>query len=640
MKLVEDLIKNNYLLTPSAYYTLAPHYENGAFTLAELVKFAKSRGTFVIDEGLAEEFIKFKGLISSGSVEEHSIVEELPVDEAESGTGEVAPQEKELLMAESLGVESQPIDVNHGEESLIVESAPESHEMLNEDFQMEEPLTDEDETLVSNGTWADSNGDNGEVRAVYSDYGILVPLEEEAPEEIGAKSYSVYADFRVTPREGFRPRAAEMPSRARVEFDVRNVKLTPPKVKNVASKEGEIIIRSYELHFRSRLRKLRRILRDTNELTGVVDIGRLSYTAGYEDPVTIIGLVNSKRETRKGFMFELEDATGTVKVFIKRDNPDYSKVWEVLLDSVVAFSGYYSKKGLFFAEHIYLPDVPLYRREKPPLEEPVYVALISDIHVGSDTFCEKAFMKFLEWLNGYTASREEEELIDRLKYLIIAGDVVDGVGIYPGQYSELSIPDIFDQYEALANLLENVPGHIQMFIGPGNHDAARTAIPQPGFYEEYAYPLLRLKNATIISNPAVLDLHGRKFLIAHGRGIEDVVGNVPNTSHHEPAKPMVELLKLRHLAPTFGGKVPVAPDPEDLLVIEEVPDLVQMGHVHVFDYQIYRGVALLNSATWQAQTEFQKMVNIVPTPAKVPIVDVGTARLKKVVDFSKWCEGM
>ncbi|RLF74800.1 DNA polymerase II small subunit, partial [Thermococci archaeon] len=177
-----------------------------------------------------------------------------------------------------------------------------------------------------------------------------------------------------------------------------------------------------------------------------------------------------------------------------------------------------------------------------------------------------------------------------------------------------------------------------MFIGPGNHDAARTALPQPGFYDEYAYPLYRLKNTVIISNPALLDLHGRKFLIAHGRGIEDVVGNVPKTSHHEPAKAMVELLKLRHLAPTFGGKVPIAPDPEDLLVIEDVPDFVQMGHVHVLDYRIYNGVFLLNSATWQAQTEFQKMVNIVPTPAKVPIIDVETARLKTVIDFSKWCE--
>lgn len=126
-------------------------------------------------------------------------------------------------------------------------------------------------------------------------------------------------------------------------------------------------------------------------------------------------------------------------------------------------------------------------------------------------------------------------------------------------------------------------------------------------------------------------------MIAHGRGIEDVVSFVPGLTHHKPGLPMVELLKMRHLAPTFGGKVPIAPDPEDLLVIEEVPDLVQMGHVHVYDTAVYRGVQLVNSATWQAQTEFQKMVNIVPTPGLVPIVDVESARVIKVLDFSRWC---
>lgn len=54
--LVEDLLKNNYLITPSAYYLLADHYKK-AFTLAELIKFAKNQGgTFVIDSNLAREF--------------------------------------------------------------------------------------------------------------------------------------------------------------------------------------------------------------------------------------------------------------------------------------------------------------------------------------------------------------------------------------------------------------------------------------------------------------------------------------------------------------------------------------------------------------------------------------------------------
>ncbi len=154
---------------------------------------------------------------------------------------------------------------------------------------------------------------------------------------------------------------------------------------------------------------------------------------------------------------------------------------------------------------------------------------------------------------------------------------------------------------------------------------------------------MKLKNAVIISNPAVVRLHGRDFLIAHGRGgIEDVVSIIPNRSHHRPAEAMLDLLKLRHVAPTFGGeKVPIAPDPEDTLVIESVPDLFQAGHVHVMEYKTYNGVFLINSGTWQAQTEFQKMVNIVPTPpARVPIIDVETAKLRAVVRFDRYCEGV
>ncbi|USS41493.1 DNA-directed DNA polymerase II small subunit [Thermococcus aggregans] len=643
---VRGLMSNNYLITPPAYFLLSEHY-NKDFALPELIKFAKAKGTFIIDETLAEEFLESKGILIKPKHLEKFIMDKK--------TEEKTAEEQTLEIPETTEVEETPTSVSTPVSEAIEEveeieepqNTPEtqevvmaevSEESLVEEIEESEELEEEEELEESFEVNGEENGENGEVKrkVVFEEYGVPIVGEEELPEE-EEKTYSVYVDFKVSPKEGFEFIAEKIEPDFKVKFDVKNIKLKPPKAKNGTTKEGEIIVKVYENYFKSRLKKIRRILRENPEVSGVIDIGKLSYI-NPEGDVTIIGLVNSKRETRNGYMFEVEDLTGIIKVFIGRDKEDYKKAFEIMPDSVVAFKGRYSKRGIFFAENIYLPDVPMYKREKPPLEEKVYAVLISDIHVGSTKFCEKAFMKFLEWLNGNVNTKAEEEIVSRIKYLIIAGDVVDGIGIYPGQYNELSIPDIFDQYEALANLLSNVPEHITMFIGPGNHDAARTALPQPEFYKEYAKPLYELKNAIIISNPAVIDLHGREFLVAHGRGIEDVVSYVPNMSHHNPIKPMVELLKLRHLAPTFGGKVPIAPDLEDLLVIESVPDVVHMGHVHVLDYQIYRGVFLLNSATWQAQTEFQKMVNIVPTPAKVPIIDVDTARLRMIVDFSKWCD--
>lgn len=701
MGLIEDLMANNYLITPSAYYLLVDGYKKD-FTLAELIKFAKARGTFVIDSTVAREFLMEKGMAPlessiSSSAEFRPHVEEQ--------TSEDMASEAEMLVEPPGTVESSAVDgeilelttvaaVHSADEGTSI-SAGTSSESGGDMSEMgllgqEEPNFSGGESYISTGTLGESpfigdsesetevmeasisevadetlpvegglsveeaptGNDNGNVPSyvsseeadngvkpgiVYGDYGVPIAYVEEVPEE--EKSYSVYSDFRISPKEGFYYRAKEIPEDYEIAFDVKDAKFTIPKAKDARGKEGEIIIKVYADYFRSRLKKMRRILRENPEIGSVIDIAKLSYVRT-DDDVMIIGLVNSKRETAKGFMFEVEDNTGIIKVFINRNNEDSKKFFEIMPDAVVAFKGRYSGMGIFFADKIYLPDVPKFKREKLPLEEKVYAVLLSDVHVGSNKFCEKAFMRFLEWLNGDVNNRAEEELVSRIKYMILAGDVVDGIGIYPGQYNELAIPDIFDQYEALANLLSNVPDHITMFIGPGNHDAARTALPQPGFYEEYARPLLKLKNAVIISNPAVVRLHGRDFLIAHGRGIEDVVSFIPNRTHHRPAEAMLDLLKLRHLAPTFGEKVPIAPDPEDTLVIESVPDLFQAGHVHVMQYKIYNGVFLINTGTWQAQTEFQKMVNIVPTPARVPIIDVETARLRAVVNFDQYCEGV
>ena len=720
--LVEDLIKNNYLITPSAYYLLEPHYRKD-FTLAELIKFAKSRGTFVIDSPLAEEFLMEKGIISGGEVlnqqslyptqepNEISSSGEISEDSGETAQSQVfntyspefsdetgsksqvsSPEtgssvstgnsaKSEILVNHQVEISNetaallQPSSISTGMppklggdngfsgdeenftggfsegESFISTGTPESESRENEASAMLEssvdtshpeslPLEAENGSGYGNG-YLDSeeyyeNGNGVKPKIVYGDYGVPIAYVGEDVE--GEKSYSTYEDVVIRPKEGFHYRAKEIPDEWEVTFDVKNVKFEAPKVKNAASKEGEIIIQAYSSYFKSRLKKMRRILRENPEIGTVIDIAKLSYVR--DEEVTIIGLISEKRETARGFMFEVEDATGRIKVFLGKDKNGASKAYSSIMpDSVVAFRGQ-PGRGIFFANRVFLPDVPKFRREKPPLKEKVYAILLSDIHVGSNKFCEKAFEKFLEWLNGEVNSRTEEELVSRVKYMILGGDLVDGVGIYPGQYNELAIPDIFDQYEALANLLRNVPEHITMFIGPGNHDAARTALPQPGFYEEYARPIYKLKNAVIISNPAVINLHGREFLIAHGRGIEDVVDFIPGRSHHRPAEAMVDLLKLRHLAPTFGNKVPIAPDPEDTLVIESVPDLFQAGHVHVLQHLTYNGVFVINSGTWQAQTEFQKMVNIVPTPARVPIIDVETARLRAVVSFEQFCEGV
>ncbi|MEM2388480.1 MAG: DNA polymerase II small subunit, partial [Candidatus Thermoplasmatota archaeon] len=107
---------------------------------------------------------------------------------------------------------------------------------------------------------------------------------------------------------------------------------------------------------------------------------------------------------------------------------------------------------------------------------------------------------------------------------------------------------------------------------------------------------------------------------------------LPGLSQNNPTEIMKEMLKRRHLSPIYGGVTPLAPEKEDYLVIDIVPDIFVTGHVHVSCIESYRGVILLNASAWQKQTEYQKTMNLMPQPAK-PIV-INLANFKgSVISF-------
>jgi DNA polymerase II small subunit len=131
-------------------------------------------------------------------------------------------------------------------------------------------------------------------------------------------------------------------------------------------------------------------------------------------------------------------------------------------------------------------------------------------------------------------------------------------------------------------------------------------------------------NVTFVGNPSTFTLHGVRILAYHGRSMDDFVYSLPGMSYARPLDGMREMLRRRHLAPTYGGKTPIAPESEDYLVVDEVPDVFVMGHTHSVGLDEYRGVKTVSASTWQAQTPFQKMHNVVPQAAKVPILNLGT----------------
>jgi DNA polymerase II small subunit len=369
--------------------------------------------------------------------------------------------------------------------------------------------------------------------------------------------------------------------------------------------------------FRDRYERLSASLRGRVNHRPAAAVGEM---AGGSD-VAIIGLVNDVRSSANGhWIVELEDTTGTFPCLITKDRDIAGLVDELLLDECVAVEGTLSDDGgIVFVDALHFPDVP--RTHRPSTaDRHVQAVLISDVHVGSQEFMADAWHRFADWLHTEEAAAVE--------YLLIAGDMVEGVGVYPDQDEELDVVDIYDQYERFSEHLKEVPGDLEIVMIPGNHDAVRLAEPQPAFDEELR-EIMTAHDARIVGNPATVTVEGVSVLMYHGVSLDEVIAELPaqKASYDEPHRAMYQLLKKRHVAPKYGGHMRLAPEERDYLVIEEVPDVFHTGHVHKLGYGKYHNVLAVNSGCWQAQTAFQKSVNIDPDAGFAPVVDLDTLDL-------------
>jgi DNA polymerase II small subunit len=332
----------------------------------------------------------------------------------------------------------------------------------------------------------------------------------------------------------------------------------------------------------------------------------------------VVGMVNDIRSTASGhWLVEVEDTNGVFPTLVMKDRDIADHVDELLTDEVIAVEGTISDDGgILFADDLHFPDIP--RTHRPSTaDRHVQAALVSDVHVGSQEFAADAWQAFADWLHTEEA--------DAVEYLLIAGDMVEGVGVYPDQDEELDIVDIYEQYETFAEHLKDVPGDMEIVMIPGNHDAVRLAEPQPAFDEELR-DIMSAHDARFTGNPSTVTVEGVDVLMYHGVSIDEIIAEYPgdDISYEAPHRAMEQLLKKRHVAPQFGGRTRVAPEKEDYLVIDEAPDVFHTGHVHKLGVGGYHNVRLVNSGCWQHQTEFQKSVNIDPDVATAPILDLDT----------------
>ena len=398
-----------------------------------------------------------------------------------------------------------------------------------------------------------------------------------------------------------------------VEYDFEIIQDTSKK--SYTSGELENLI-SY---FKSRYEKLENILSKRPELRNYTKIADID---DFSDSLTLILMVREIRSSKNGHkIVEFEDDTGNISILFSQNNEElFAEAEKLVRDEVVGVIANKSDdRGFAFGQQIINPGV----LRVPKKNMDFGIVFLSDVHIGSLTFLEDAFSRFIDWINCDYGTEEQRRVAEDVKYLIIGGDIVDGIGVYPNQDQELVIKDITEQYNEAARFLGNIRSDIKIIIAPGNHDASRVAEPQPAVPEEYAKALYELDNVEFISNPGVVSLDGINVLIYHGRSFDDLVMAVKDFTYEKSDYLMEELLKKRHLAPIYGERTPLASELEDYLVIDEVPDIFHTGHIHVNSYRRFNGIHLINSGTFQTQTSFQKIHNIEPTPAEVPVIHKG-----------------
>ena len=395
-----------------------------------------------------------------------------------------------------------------------------------------------------------------------------------------------------------------------------DLKVLSDPTEKITSGEG---VKGYNAFFSSRFNKLKRIVSDRPESKKIKSIAvvksKLQKEWEVEKDVYVCGLLTTRNAERNITKLVLEDPSGSIEGIIF-DEELQKTAGTLLIDQFVIARVASTKNSGLMIKDLILPDLPEQKINKS--ESEVYAVFLSDLHIGSKYFMEDELVEFVKWISS------PDPVARKVRFVLIGGDMVDGVGIYPNQNKELVCQTIEEQLQKAEDLLDKIPKNVKIVVMPGNHDPGRRALPQPAIPQKYNSGLWERENIEMVGNPALISLNGVKVLMFHGQSIDDIVKTTPGLSYDRPTDVMKNLLRARHLSPVYGSSTPIAPEVEDLLVIEDVPDIFHVGHVHKAQLDMYKGILLVNSGSWQKQTPFQASVGMVPNPGLAIIVNLKT----------------
>jgi len=405
---------------------------------------------------------------------------------------------------------------------------------------------------------------------------------------------------------------------------------------------GKITVNDFTLYFNRRLQYFTNLLKNRVNMDNVVKISNLEDLWDSSEEVSLIGLVNDISQTKNGhYMITIEDRSSQVKCFVNKDKSELvSQVERLCLDEGVGIVGKVGKE-IIWIDEIVMPSAPNPLGLKKTDEEN-YVAFLSDIHFGAKVFVDVAFSKMIDFFNSKTNNEKLNEIAKKIKHIIIAGDMIEGIGIYPGQGKDARILSTEGQYCEAARWLDLIPKDKSIIIVPGNHDTSRLSEPQLKLSYDKAYALYNMENTIMLSNPATVDLFSddlqgpMNFYIYHGGSLFYYADKIQELRDKGGAKTPEEVVKFllekRHLAPSHGSTLYIPDSQTDPLVIKKIPDFFVTGHTHKLSLANFKGCTIVSCGCWVEMSDYQEKMGMFPDIGKLTIVNTKT-RKPQILNF-------
>jgi len=347
----------------------------------------------------------------------------------------------------------------------------------------------------------------------------------------------------------------------------------------------------------------------------------------------LIGMIHDTQVLHTNrFVIQLEKPSSgrPIKCVIVQDSQLFPDYRNVLRDSVIGVSGVLPKKfqqgqiTAFWGKEIYRPS---FKEHKANLNEKQdsKILCLADIHYGSEKFARTLLSRLVAFLNEEITSSEIQFSPREIDTIIIAGDLVEGTS----QNTEKQLTDSYEaQYSQLAKILARIPKRIKIITIPGEHDASQLAIPQPAINRKIGKAMYKLSNVQNHGNPLRLTINGMKFLVFHGQGSDKIFQNLFKIKEQNPVIGFTQLLEYRHLSPEYGSFTSIAPYSKDYLVINDIPDVLITGHLHLANFGIYKGVRIVSCGSFEHPDSNQSETKKESSVGVFPVIDTTTGEIE------------